>query len=62
MIEKKGHPVAKLISLEDAQKANGKREKVYVSDQLLGVLQRSDDIDFRAAKIEALEKKYGRFD
>ncbi len=62
IIEKNGHPVAKLVSLEEAQNENGKRERVYVSDQLLGVLHCSDDIDCRAAKIEALEKKYGRSD
>ena len=62
IIEKNGHPVAKLISLENAQKENEKREKVYVSDQLLGVLQCNNDIDFRAAKLEALKKKSDRSD
>jgi len=62
IIEKNGRPVAKLVSLTGVTPNAEKTERVFDSDQLLGALRGNDAIDFKAARNEALEKKYGRPD
>ena len=62
IIEKNGRPVAKLVSLGVVAPNGDKPERVFASDRLLGALRVTDDLDFKAARMEALEKKYGRPD
>lgn len=62
IIEKNGRPIAKLISLAEPGASDNKKEKIFVSDRLLGVLRPEPSADYKAARAEALEKKYGRTD
>lgn len=65
IIEKNGRPIAKLISLARPSGNDNKKEKIFISDRLLGVLQPeplADYADYKVARAGALEKKYGRTD
>ena len=62
IIEKNGRPVAKLVSLEALTLVKEKPERVFASDRLLGALKNNGDVDYKAARMEALEKKYGHTD
>ena len=59
IIEKNGRPVAKLVALNHAEAPAQKRERVFACDQLLGILRGAEVTDYKAARQEALEKKYG---
>ena len=62
IIEKNGRPIAKLIALVQPSGSDNKKEKIFVSDRLLGVLQPEPLVDSKVARAEVLEKKYGRTD
>ena len=62
IIEKNGRPIAKLIALVQPSGSDNKKEKIFVSDRLLGVLQPEPLVDYTVARAEVLEKKYGRTD
>ena len=62
IIEKNGRPIAKLISLARPGASDSKKEKIYVTDRLFGVLRPEPLADYKAVRAEALEKKYGRTD
>ena len=62
IIEKNGRPIAKLIALVQPSGSDNKKEKIFVSDRLLGVLQPEPLVDYKVARAEVLEKKYGRTD
>ena len=62
IIEKNGRPIAKLISLARQDMSNNKKEKMFVSDRLLGALIQEQAADYKAVRDAALEKKYGRTD
>ena len=62
IIEKNGRPIAKLIALVQPSGSDNKKEKIFVSDRLLGVLQPEPLVDYKVARAEVWEKKYGRTD
>ena len=62
IIEKNGRPVAKLVALGRPVPADAEKEKVFVSDRLVGVLRMDGTADYKTARNEALETKYGRSD
>ena len=50
IIEKNGRPIAKLIALVQPSGSDNKKEKIFVSDRLLGVLQPEPLVDYKVAR------------
>lgn len=62
IIEKNGRPIAKLVSLGRSSAIEPEKKKAFLSDRLFGALHQDSLTDYKVARSEALEKKYGRID